>query len=376
MKGLLMNEALANGSATADFLAGFFTPWLIHAGLTILHVVLPAREVEGYAQDETTGERLHYRLNGLLVLGIAVGLWWLAGWTGWISWEWLWVHRWSGLVGAISLGLLLSAAVVFPAPTTGRSLPIEFFLGRRENLQLFGGRADAKMLLYLVGAVLLELNLLSFASHHWLSHPRDPSPGIALYVALFSWFVCEYLFFERVHLYTYDLFAERVGFKLVWGCLAWYPYFYPIGLWSTADLPNPHAPTWLLVLAALLFFSGWAVARGANMQKYFFKRDREHVFLGFIEPETLGSGKRVVLCSGFWGVARHVNYLGEILMASGLALSLGWPLLPWPWLYPLYYVVLLGTRERDDDRRCAGKYGEVWQAYRKRVPWRIIPGLY
>jgi delta14-sterol reductase len=83
-----------------------------------------------------------------------------------------------------------------------------------------------------------------------------------------------------------------------------------------------------------------------------------------------------VLCSGFWGVARHVNYLGEILMASGLALSLGWPTLLGPWLYPLYYVALLGTRERDDDRRCAEKYGAVWTAYRERVPWRIVPGLY
>jgi delta14-sterol reductase len=47
-----------------------------------------------------------------------------------------------------------------------------------------------------------------------------------------------------------------------------------------------------------------------------------------------------------------------------------------PWLYPLYYVLLLGTRERDDDRRCAEKYGAVWEEYRKRVPWRIVPGIY
>jgi len=38
--------------------------------------------------------------------------------------------------------------------------------------------------------------------------------------------------------------------------------------------------------------------------------------------------------------------------------------------------VLLGTRERDDDRRCAEKYGPVWEAYRERVPWRIIPKVY
>ena len=82
------------------------------------------------------------------------------------------------------------------------------------------------------------------------------------------------------------------------------------------------------------------------------------------------------MCSGFWGVSRHVNYLGEILMATGLALSLGWPLALGPWLYPLYYLAFLLRRERDDDRRCAEKYGPLWDEYLKRVPWRIIPRVY
>lgn len=77
------------------------------------------------------------------------------------------------------------------------------YLGRRENPQPFGGRADVKMYLYLAGAVLLELNVLSFAAHHWDVFGDDPSPGVALYVVLMSWYVCDYLVFERVHLYTY-----------------------------------------------------------------------------------------------------------------------------------------------------------------------------
>ena len=59
------------------------------------------------------------------------------------------------------------------------------------------------------------------------------------------------------------------------------------------------------------------------------------------------------------------NYLGELLMAVGLTLSLGYPWMILPWLYPLYYVVLLGTRERDDDKRCSEKYGELWEQYRQ-----------
>ena len=360
----------------SGFFAGFFSSWLIFAAILVLQLVLPARRIEGYARHEKTGERLSYRLNGLPVFAVCVAAWFALGQYGLMPWDWLWHHRWSGAAGGCVLGLLVSAAVVFSAPGRGNSWLAEYYLGRRANPRMFSGRVDAKMYLYVAGATLLQLNLLSFAAHHHLSNPFDLSPGVVLYVMLFTWFICDYLFFERVHLYTYDLFAERLGFKLVWGCMALYPWFYGVGLWSVADLPDPGAPPWLYFLAALIFFGGWMLARGSNMQKFTFKRDPGRAFLGVMEPRVISDGRRSVLCGGFWGVSRHVNYLGEILMASGLALSLGWPLEPAPWLYPLYYVALLFPRERDDDRRCARQYGALWEEYRKRVPWRIIPRVY
>ena len=56
---------------------------------------------------------------------------------------------------------------------------------------------------------MLELNLLSFTAHHLLVYRDDPSPGVLLSAALFSFFVVEYLNLEEVHLYTYDFFAEN-----------------------------------------------------------------------------------------------------------------------------------------------------------------------
>ena len=62
-------------------------------------------------------------------------------------------------------------------------------------------------------------------------------------------------------------------------------------------------------------------------------------------------------------------------MASGLALSLGWPLALGPWLYPLYYVVPRLTNATTTGR-CTAKYGPLWAQYRERVPWRIVPRIY
>ena len=105
-----------------DLLPGFFAPWLIFAGILVLHVVLPARRVEGYVLDEASGEPLRYRLNGPLVLVVCVGVWLAAGSSGVMPWDWLWTHRWSGAAGAFVLGLIVTAAVVLTAPGQGDSL--------------------------------------------------------------------------------------------------------------------------------------------------------------------------------------------------------------------------------------------------------------
>jgi delta14-sterol reductase len=355
-------------------IVGFFAPWIVCAVVVALHVVLPARWVDGYVRDPATNKPLRYRLNGLRVFVATAVLFVLACDHGFIAWDFLFVHRWEGLAGACALGLVFTFAIVFTAPPSGRGLLADVYFGRRSNPQWGGGRLDAKMVLYMFGAILLALNVWSFAAHQWLALP--PSPGVIVYAALFTFFLVEYLFFEEVHLYTYDFFAENVGYKLGWGCLAFYPYFYCVGLWSAATKPDPSAPPALLVIAVAVFFVGWGLSRGANLQKFFFKTDPDAKAFGLLAPETIGDPARRLLCSGFWRLSRHINYLGEILMAVGLALALGAPRDPWPWLYPLYYVMLLVPRQIDDDKRCAAKYGALWDEYCRRVPYRIIPGIY
>ncbi len=357
-------------------IVGFFAPWLVCALVVLLHLVLPGRWVDGYVRDPTTNARLRYRLNGLRVFVATGVLFVVACERGLLPWDFFFVHRWGGLAGACTLGLVFTFVIVLSAPPTGRGLLADIYFGRRPNPQWGGGRLDAKMVLYMFGAILLALNVGSFAAHQRMAFPSAPSDGVIVYAALFTFFVVEYLFFEEVHLYTYDFFAENVGYKLGWGCLAFYPYFYCVGIWSAATRPDPHPPAPLLVTAVVVFFGGWGLSRGANLQKFFYKTRPSEKAFGLLEPETVGDERGRLLCSGFWGLSRHVNYLGEILMAVGLALALGAPRDPWPWLYPLYYVALLVPRQIDDDKRCAAKYGAVWAEYCRRVPFRIIPGVY
>jgi len=352
-------------------------PALIYLALVVLHLALPARRVEGYVVDPLTGEKLRYRLNGLAVTAVALACWAMSCRLGWAAWDAFYLHRWEMVAGACVPGVALTLAIVMPVRTrSSNGLLRDLYLGRLENPRWGSRVLDAKVVLYLAGAVMLELNVLSFTAHHVLTHGADPSAGVFLYAAGFSFFVFDYLTFEEVHLYTYDFMAEKVGFKLVWGCLVFYPFFYCIGLWNLAGASDPHTSPVLLAIYALTFLAGWVLSRGANLQKFQFKRDPAARAFGFLDPAAVSAGGKHVLTGGFWGLSRHINYLGEILMAVGLTLSLGYPQAPVPWLYPLYYVVLLFPRQADDDRRCAARYGALWQEYCRRVPYRIIPYLY
>lgn len=355
-------------------LTGFLIPWLLTPAILAIHAVAPGRWVDGYVKD-ARGEPLRYHLNGATVLDVVLVLYLMLCGGGWLAWDGLWLHRWGSLFGAVVLGLLFSAAFVLPYPSTGRPFWEDFYLGRVENAQLDGGRVDAKMWLYLVGAVTLQLHAVSYAAHHALVFGADGNPGVYVAAAMLTWFVRDYLTFEEIHLYTYDLFAERVGFKLGWGCLAFYPYFYAIGLWTTVDRPDPGTSRLWIAACVALFFAGWVLSRGSNVQKFRFKQDPTAPVLG-LYPESITDGERRLLVNGFWGLSRHVNYLGETAMALAIALVLGHPAVLGPWLYPLYYVALFIPRQRDDDARCAAKYGPLWTEYVRRVPWRIVPGLY
>ena len=200
------------------------------------------------------------------------------------------------------------------------------------------------------------------------------------------WFLAEYMLLEVVHLYTYDLFCEKLGFKICWGCLVFYPFFYCVGVWSLVlDVPaGTDLPGESRLAIGGLFLFGWILTRGANMQKYLYKtrgaEGARRCFLGLIKMDVVPDTN--LLYTGFWGLARHVNYLGEILQATALALpgsllatTTYYQVLPW--LYPLYYVALFIPRQFDDDLQIRVKYGErAFKEYSACVPSRIVPGIW
>ncbi|XP_058076473.1 delta(14)-sterol reductase-like [Magnolia sinica] len=207
-------------------------------------------------------------------------------------------------------------------------------------------------------------------------------------------YILDYFFYEEYMTSTWDIIAERLGFMLVFGDLVWIPFTFSVQGWWL--LGNKVELTKAAVVANCLgFLIGWLmrsgldqmgtgsmiwtahvstryrVFKGANKQKHVFKKNPKAHIWG--KPPKVIGGK--LLVSGYWGVARHCDYLGDLLLALSLSLPCGASSIV-PYFYPLYLLILLIWRERRDEVRCAQKYKEDWKEYCKLVPWRILPYIY
>ncbi len=365
-----------------EAIAGFFTPLAVFAAFFLAQTILPARRVPGYVINPETGEPRQYRLNGLLVFVIAVLVWAFAFEPMGISRDWFYRSSVYAVAGGTVFTTVFAVIAVFSQPQGKNKNPIAaLWTGRARELSFFNNRFDVKMYFYAVGGTMLALNALSGAAYHHGRFGDDANPGIYLYAAFFTFYILDYFIFERVQLYTYDLIHERLGFMLFWGGLVVYGWLFILPLWGMAAYPDPGFSTawtyvWLIGTGAL-FLLGWTISRGANMQKYTFKRWPDRKFLGIIEPKYIQAGDRKILHSGLWGIARHFNYLGEGFLSLSIALSFGHFGVPWAWIYMAFIVTLFTFRQRDDDRHCAEKYGaDKWAEYKAKVKYRIFPGVY
>ncbi len=384
----------------SSFVPAVVAIFAVYSGSLLLHVVIPATIVEGYCCD-AYGNPLVYRLNGLSMLLAAISIFLLAP----TSMKTLFYESYVSVsCVACALGVVVSLVFYLRGgeekykrcltkdqvkegslpplirPEEKPSALRQFFLGREWNPRVVG--VDVKMWLYAVGAIQLEMNVLSFLAYQ-LALYGVTSRAMNLYGGIFTWFLAEYMFFENVHLYTYDLFAEKIGFKLVWGCLFFYPFFYPAAGYWLCDIDPAKSDISLQTALSimLVFFLGWSLTRGANMQKYSFRRNpgSKTFLFGLIAQTTVPNSR--ILCSGFWGLSRHLNYLGEIVQALALAvplvlLSQSTVVTAIALTYPLYYIALFIPRQISDDNLCRAKYGNLWAQYEAKVPWRIVPFIY
>lgn len=343
--------------------------------LAIAGSILPGRIVPGVTLSD--GTRLHYRCNGLLLLMLLVSLIGIGSWIGLVS-----------PTGIADRGLELFSTTLFFSvimtlllyiagcrsrdqssslkPHATGNLIHDWWFGIQLNPQFMG--IDLKFFFVragMMGWLLINLSVLAKCVQE-----NNLSRSMILYQLFCLIYVLDYFCHEEYMTSTWDIIAERLGFMLVMGDLVWIPFTFSIQAWWLLQ-HEVELTTSAVIANCLVFLIGYVVFRGANKQKHIFKKNPKALIWG--RPPKVIGGK--LLASGYWGIARHCNYLGDILLALSFSLPCG-VRSPVPYFYPIYLFILLIWRERRDEARCAQKYKQVWEEYKRFVPCRILPFVY
>ncbi|KAJ9184424.1 hypothetical protein P3X46_004152 [Hevea brasiliensis] len=343
--------------------------------LAIAGSILPGKVVPGVTLQD--GSRLCYRCNGLLSLLLLVALLGVGAKMDLLSPTVISESGFELLSTTFILSVLVTL-VLYAAgcnsqnqgsslkPHVTGNLIHDWWFGIQLNPQFVG--IDLKFFFVragMMGWLFINLSVLAKSIQD-----ANLSCSMILYQLFCALYILDYFFYEEYMTSTWDIIAERLGFMLVFGDLVWIPFTFSIqGWWLLGN--KVELTTAAVVANCLVFLIGYLVFRGANKQKHVFKKNPKAVIWG--KPPRVIGGK--LLASGYWGIARHCNYLGDLLLALSFSLPCGISS-PVPYFYPIYLLILLMWRERRDEARCAEKYKEVWAEYRRLVPWRILPYFY
>jgi len=364
-----------------------FFGWLIFQG--VLYAIVPAKI--GYGQRTPAGYLLPYKVNGLSVWIISHVLFVAGSFLGIFPGSI--IHdNWGGLLVAANFyGYLLTIfsylkAHLFPTHPEDRkfsgSFIYDLYMGIEFNPR-FGQLWDFKLFHNgRPGIVAWTLINLSFAAAQYQQMGYVTNSMITLNL-LHAIYVVDFFYHEDWYLRTIDIAHDHFGFYLAWGDSVWLPFMYT--LQSHYLVRNPvDLTTTSFILINFMGLLGYYIFRMTNNQKDIVRRtDGKCEIWGkpakVIRTEyTTSDGKKhksLLLICGFWGISRHFNYVGDLLMCLAFCLTCGTQHLL-PYFYIIYMTILLVHRIHRDDSRCRNKYGKYWDQFCKAVPYKLIPYIY
>ncbi|KAI8099699.1 ergosterol biosynthesis ERG4/ERG24 [Halteromyces radiatus] len=350
------------------------------AHLVTFTISLPGEDVEG--TELRDGSRLKYRINGLSVFQTTLTMAILTANTQGLTLP-LWVvdHFGHFAVASLIVAYCISILVYISSfygqkllalgGNTGNAL-YDFTIGRELNprIQTFDIKFFTELRPGLIAWFLLNI-CMAFKQYHILEGRVTNS--MILVVLFQGLYILDALWNESSILSTRDIISDGFGFMLAFGNFCFVPMMYTLQARYLADFPLDLS-YWMVPIIVALEVGGYYIFRSANNQKDIFRQHPDDPRNEDLEYITTNEGTRLLI-SGWWAKARHINYLGDLMMSLAWSLSCGFS--SWvPYFYPIYLIILLIHRQRRDDAKCHEKYGKDWELYCEKVPYKIIPGVY
>eukprot|EP00740_Mantoniella_antarctica_P014235 CAMPEP_0181374646 /NCGR_PEP_ID=MMETSP1106-20121128/16147_1 /TAXON_ID=81844 /ORGANISM="Mantoniella antarctica, Strain SL-175" /LENGTH=431 /DNA_ID=CAMNT_0023492673 /DNA_START=92 /DNA_END=1387 /DNA_ORIENTATION=+ len=350
--------------------------WMAYT--TLLHLLLPGIRKEGILLPDNT--RLTYKLNGMRCFLVTMCLVGAGVYSGNLDLGWVHANFLALLTAAIIFSNTLSVCLYAGSFVGNKTLAkggdsgnwvYDFFIGRELNPRIggFDLKVFCELVPGLIGWLLLDLG---FAQRQFQT-TGAVSPAMGLVCAFQALYVVDALWFETAILTTMDVTTDGFGFMLAFGDLVWVPFTYSLQARYILEHPK-ELEGWFLALILAIKVAGYVVFRGSNLEKNWFRNNPDDPRVKHLRYLPTERGTRLIV-SGWWGVARHVNYLGDWLMAWAWCLPCGVDDIV-PYFYVIYFGILLVHRDLRDGEACKEKYGKDWDKYTALVPYRLIPYVY
>lgn len=357
---------------------------------------LPYELVPGAVLPGTKSSRLNYRINGHLAFWITLSL--IACFPsldqeGRIQFDTAPLHLLYDYYGDLALAAIVWCTLLsmylylnsFRGTHTNNNNKIlaeggnsgnhmyDFFMGRELNprptiLENFDWKEFCELRPGLIGWVVLNLSF-AVVQKSKLGYVSGSMIVLNLFQGLYVW---DALYQEKAILTTMDITTDGFGFMLVFGDMAWVPFTYSLQARYLVDY-DPALTVFQLSAIIMINFLGYRIFRGANSQKDLFRKDPNSEEVKHLSYLKTKRGTRL-LTSGYWGLARKINYTGDWIMGLSWCLLCGLNSIV-PYFYAIYFCILLIHRSERDDHMCHVKYGDDWVEYKKIVPYRFIPGV-
>uniref|UniRef100_A0A1A8PJ77 Delta(14)-sterol reductase LBR n=1 Tax=Nothobranchius rachovii TaxID=451742 RepID=A0A1A8PJ77_9TELE len=357
---------------------GFVLLWIL---LQAVLYILPIGKLSD-GVPLRSGETLRYRTNGFFAFAVSAAVVAAAMYFD-VDLTYIHSHFLQLAVASFLVSLLLSVYLFVRARSAGLgelalggnsgNVVYDFFKGRELNPRIkgFDLKFFCEMRPGLIGWCLVNFAMaLAEMKHQDLETPSSSMILVNVFQLLY---VIDGLWNEEAILTTMDLMHDGFGFMLAFGDLVWVPFTYTLQAYYLVDHPNPLSLPVLFAIVVLKLV-GFYIFRKSNSEKNAFRRNPSDPRFSHMKTIPTATGKSL-LVSGWWGVVRHPNYLGDLLMALAWSLPCGFRHLL-PWYYMIYFIILLVHRDSRDMSDCRRKYGSAWDEYCRTVRYRIIPRVY
>jgi len=254
------------------------------------------------------------------------------------------------------------------------NLIVDFINGREFNPTFFNG--DMKLQTFRFSMIGLAILNITLVINSIVKEGGIANPVVVMASAFQVLYALDAMFFEEYYFFSHDAMNTGFGFSIIASYLT-FP-FLPTLITQYLIVRSPVLPWFHLVGIALVNALGYVIFRASETQRCEFAKDPESPALTHLETLPTAGGKKLLI-SGWWGLVRHPNYLGEILIQ-------------WSWVLPavstagrvdllIYYLPIFTTlmllvRCSQQNERNKKKYGAAWDTYCAKVTANLIPKIY